>query len=66
MELSECAELIVKYATLLINVIVYEYRLSTNLDYAVKLLTFVNRKFCSEMLAYFSVRIDMVKEKMIN
>ena len=60
-------KLIVKYATLSVNVIVYEYRLSTNLDYAVKLLTFINRKFYSEMLAIrSSVRIDLVKEKIIN
>ena len=49
------------------NVIVYEYRLSMNLDYAVKLLAFVNGKFCSEMFATrFSMRIDVVKEKIIN
>ena len=49
------------------NVIVYEYRLSTNLNYAVKLLTFVNGQFCSEMLAICSlVRIDVLNEKMIN
>ena len=67
MEPSECVEWIVRYATLLINAIVYGYRLIMNLDYAVKLLTFVNGKFCSEMLATRSlVRIDVVKEKMIN
>ena len=34
---------------------------------AVKLLTFVNEKFCSEMLETRSlVRIDVIKEKMIN
>ena len=55
-----------KCTTLLINAIVYGYRLIMNLDYAVKLLTFVNGKFCSEMLVTCSlVRIDMVKEKMI-
>ena len=49
------------------NVIVYEYRMSTDLNYAVKLLTFVNGKFCSEMLVTrFLVRIDVDKEKMIN
>ena len=53
--------------TLLINAIVYRYCLSMNLEYAVKLLTFVNEKFCDEMLATRSfMRIDMVKEKMIN
>ena len=56
-----------KCAALLINVIVYEYRLRMNLEYAVKLLTFVNGKFCSEMLATRSlVQIDVVKEKMLN
>ena len=49
------------------NVIVYEYQLRTNLNYVVKLLTFINGKFCSEVLATCSlVRIDVVKEKMIN
>ena len=44
------------------NVIVYEYQMGTDLNYAVKLLTFVNEKFCSEMLATRSlVRIDMIK-----
>ena len=67
MELLEYVELIVKYAALLINVIVYEYQLSTNLDYVVKLLTFINGKFCNEMLATCSLgRIDVIKEKMIN
>ena len=34
-------------------------------EYAVKLLTFVNEKFCSEMLVTrFFVRIDVAKEKM--
>ena len=52
---------------LLIKVIVHEYRLRMNLEYAVKLLTFFNGKFCSEMLATHSlVQIDVVKEKMIN
>ena len=56
-----------KCMTLLINATVYEYRLFMNLKYAVKLLTFVNGNFCSEMLATHSlVQIDVVKEKMIN
>ena len=60
-------DLMTKCMVLLINVIVYEYRLLMNLEYAVKLLTFVNEKFCSEMLATRSlVQIDVVKEKMIN
>ena len=51
-----------KCLTLLVNVIVYDYRLSTNLDYAFKLLTFVNEKFYSEILATRSlVRIDVGK-----
>ena len=51
---------------LLINAIVYGCRLIMNLDYVVKLLTFVNGKFCNEMLATRSlVRIDVIKEKMI-
>ena len=59
--------LIMKYTILLINVIAYEYRLSMNLKYAVKLLTFVNEKFCSEMLATRSlVRIDVVKKIILN
>ena len=57
-------DLIIKCMVLLIDAIVYEYRLSMNLEYAVRLLTFVNAKFCSEMLATRSlVRIDVVKEK---
>ena len=56
-----------KCTTLLINVIVYEYRLRMHLEYVVKLLTFVNGKFCSEMLMTRSlVQIDVVKEKMLN
>ena len=51
MELPECVELIAKYVALLVNVIVYEYQLSMNFDYVVKLLTFVIEKFCSEILA---------------
>ena len=54
-----------KCTALLINAIVYGYWLSMNLENAVELLTFVNGKFCSEMLTTHSlVRIDMVKEKM--
>ena len=50
---------------LLIYVVVYECWLSTSLNNAVKLLTFVNEKFCNEMLATrFLVRIDEVKRKM--
>ena len=46
---------------------VYGYRLIMNLDYAVKLLTFVNGKFCSEMLATRSlVQIEVVKEEIIS
>ena len=57
-------DLIIKCMVLLIDAIVYEYRLSMNLEYVVRLLTFVNEKFCSEMLATRSlVRIDVVKEK---
>ena len=60
-------DLIMKCTTLLINAIVCENRLFMNLEYAVKLLTFVNGNFCSEMLATRSlVQIDVVKEKMIN
>ena len=60
-------DLIMKCMVLLINVIVYEYWLGMNLEYAVKLLTFGNEKFCSEILATRSlVRIDIVKEKMVN
>ena len=56
--------LIMKCKALLINAIVYGYQLITNLDYAVKLLTYINEKFCNEMLVTCSlVRIDMVKEK---
>ena len=60
-------DLIMKCMTLLINVIVYEYRLSINLECAIKLLTLVTIKFCSEMLATRSlVQSDVVKEKMLN
>ena len=56
-----------KCTTLLINAIIYEYRFRMILEYVVKLLTFVNGKFCSEMLATRSlVQIDEIKEKMIN
>ena len=56
-----------KCKALWIDAIVYEYRLSKNLEYAIKLLTFFNEKFCSEMLATHSlVRIDMGKQKIIN
>ena len=52
---------------LLINAIVCEYRLLMNLEYVVKLLTFVSGTFCSEILATRSlVQIDVIKEKMIN
>ena len=58
-------EINVNCTTLLIYVIVYECWLSTNLNNAVKLLTFVNEKFYSEMLATrFLVPIDEVKGKM--
>ena len=51
----------------LIKAIVFGHRLIMNLNNAIKLLTFVNEKFCSEILATRSlVRIDVVKEKMIN
>ena len=44
-----------------------EYWLFMNLEYVVKLLTFVNRNFCSEMLATrLLVQIDVVKEKTLN
>ena len=60
-------DLIKKYTTLLINATVYEYRFRMILEYAIKLLTFVNGKFCIEMLATRSlVQIDVIKEKMIN
>ena len=53
-----------KCTTLLINAIVYEYRLCINLEYTVKLLTFFNENFDSEMLATCSlVEIGGVKEK---
>ena len=56
-----------KYTTLLINAIICEYRLFLNLKYAVKLLTFVNGNFYSEMLATRPmVQIDVVKEDMLN
>ena len=44
-------DLIMKCTALLINAIVYGYRLTVNLNNAVKLLTFANEKSCSEMLA---------------
>ena len=57
-------DLIMKCTTSLIYAIVYGYRLNMNLEYAVKLLTFVDGKFCSKMLTTRSlVRIDVVKEK---
>ena len=44
-----------------------EYRLFINLEYVVKLLTFVKRNFYSEMLATHSlVQIGMVEEKILN
>ena len=50
-----------------INVLVSDYRFLKELEYAVKLLPFVNGNFCSEMLAICSlVQIDVIKEKMIN
>ena len=53
--------------SLLINVIVYEYRSCINLECVIKLLTSINVKFCSEILMTRSlVRIDVVKEKMLN
>ena len=56
-----------KCTTLLINAIFYEYRLSMDLEYVVKLLTFVMEKFCSKMLATRSlVRIEVANEKVIN
>ena len=51
----------VKCMELLINAIVFGYQLRINLEYVVKLLTFVNEKFCSGMLVTCSlVRIDVV------
>ena len=56
-----------KCAILLMNAIVYKYRSYMNLEYAVKLLTFVNGKFLHEMLTTRSlVQIDVVKEKIID
>ena len=56
-----------KCAALLINAIVYEYRFRMISEYAVKLLIFVNEKFCSEMSVTRSlVQINVVKEKMVN
>ena len=56
-----------KCTAMWINVHVYDYRLLMELEYAVKLLTFINETFCSEMLATCSmVQIDVIKEKMIN
>ena len=56
-----------KCMTLLINAIVFGHRLIMNLDNAVKLLIFVNEKFCSQMLATRSLaQIDVVEEKMLN
>ena len=44
-----------------------EYQLLMNLEYVVKLLTFIIGNFCSEMLAICPlVQIDVVKDKMIN
>ena len=51
-----------KCTALLINAIVYDYWLTKNLNNAIKLLTFANEKFCSEMLSTrFLVLIDMIK-----
>ena len=65
MKLSECVQyvdLIMKCTALLINAIVYGYWLTMNLNNAIKLLTFANEKFCSEMLSTRSmVQIDVVK-----
>ena len=56
-----------KCMTLLINAIVCGHQLIMNLDYAVKLMTFVNCKFCGKMLATHSlVQIGVVKEKIID
>ena len=56
-----------KCRALWINALVCDFWLLIKLEYAVKLLTFVDRNFCSEMLATRSlVQIDVIKEKMIN
>ena len=69
-QLSVCVkykDLIRKCVALLINTIVYEYQFRMISEYAVKLLTFVNGKFYSEMLTTCSlVKIHVVKEKMLN
>ena len=60
-------DLIMKCTTLWINVLVCDCQLPMELEYAVKLLTFVNRNFYNEMLATCSlVQIDVIKEKLIN
>ena len=47
-----------------INVLVCDYWLLMKLKYAVKLLTFVNGNFCSEMLVTHSlVQINVIKEE---
>ena len=60
-------DLIMKYMALWINVLIWDYRLLMKLKYAIKLLTFINENFCSEMLTTrFLVQIDVIKEKIIN
>ena len=55
-----------KCTALLKNAIIYEYQFRTISEYVVKMLTFVNGKCCSEILATRSlVQIDEIKEKMI-
>ena len=56
-----------KCMTLWINDLFCDYRLLMKLEYAVKLLTFVNGNFYCEMLATCSlVQINVIKEKMTN
>ena len=56
-----------KYTALWINVLVCDYWLLMKLEYAVKLLIFVNENFCNDMLVICSlVQIDMIKKKIIN
>ena len=45
LECVSCVDLITKCTTLLINVIVYGYRLIMNLNNTIKLLTFINENF---------------------
>ena len=55
-----------KYTTLLISAIVYEYQLHIKLEYAVNLLTFINGKFLQwNARDTLLGQIDVIKEKII-